>query len=514
MSAIEASSGSRLLPSTRACSLVAVAIVLIVSTVVLVGGWLFGSSLLVRLLPSFAAMVPSTALSFFGLGAVLLWRLSAEAESHWLTTGSVVVAAIVAAMAVGDLAVIYSGTANSVDVLFWPSFPAGRDGMSPATAVCFLLASPCVAMMPWRPRKTAFAYVTCATAGLLIAMVAIVGYAFDVKSLYQVAPFTAMALHTGLTFIALYMALLLMRPEIGWMAILLAPKAGSAGARRLFPIILLLPFVFCLAALTANKTGLFDVNFSLFLLVIATTVLLAASVLQNATIENRAEQRLIATMRDLNTALSDRDLLLREVYHRVKNNLQQINALIHMETSKISDARAKAAFRSTAGRVNALGTVHRLLISSPSISKLSTATFFKDLCENIGASFDADGQGIAVLVDADDLPITIDAAIPLGMLVNETVTNALKHAFRGRPTGEILVRFKVEPDGGGELTIADNGIGIPEARLDPSSSGGSGSRIIRSFIRQIRGDLSIDVTAGTTFTIRVPRSLTERGRNA
>ncbi len=514
MSAIQASSGSGSLSTARACSLVAVAIVLAVSTAVLVGGWFFGSATLIRLVPWFAAMVPSTALCFFGLGAVLLWRLSAEANSKRLSYGTVIVAAAVAVMAATDLAVIYTGTVNSVDALFWPSFPPGRDGMSPATAMCFLLASACVAMMPGQRPKTEFSYVTCATAGLLIAMIGVVGYAFDVKALYHVSVFTAMALHTALTFTALFLALSFMRPESGWMAILLAPEAGSAGARRLFPIILLLPFVFCLAALAASRTGMFDMNFSLFLLAIFTTVLLAASVLHNATIENRAQRQLIAAMSDLNAAVSDRDLLLREVYHRVKNNLQQINALIHVETSKISDSQAKAAFRATAGRVSALGTVHRLLISSPSISTLRTATFFKELCDNISAGFDASGQRVSLRVDADDIPITIDAAIPLGMLVNEIVTNALKHAFPGRSAGEILVRFKVEPDGDAELTVADNGIGIPDAMLAPSNRGGSGSRIVRSFVRQIRGDLKIDVNAGTTFTIRVPQSLTERGRDA
>lgn len=457
-------------------------------------------------------MVPSTAILFLAVGFGLLWRLSKGGDDEEPLSLIRVVAAFTAIVAITDLVVIFTNTASSIDMLFWPSFPAD-ESMSPATAMCFLLAAGALALIA-NGRKTAdFRFVTLATAGLLIAMIALVGYAFDAKVLYQVSAFSSMSLYTATCFVAVFASALLMRPEIGWVAILLAPGSGSAGARRLFPLVLLLPFILCFAALAALKADLFDVNFSFCLLAILTTLLVGASILKNAQIENQAERKGIETMNDLNVAVSDRDLLLRELYHRVKNNLQQINALIHMETAKTTDARAKAAFRATAGRVHALGTVHRLLISSSTISELSTATFLEDLCENIGASYDARGQGINIDVEADDISVTIDVAIPLGMLVNEIVTNALKHAFHGRSEGDIQLRFTVGNDGTAVLVIADDGIGIPEGKREPKTEGGTGSRIIRSFVKQTRGAMSINVDRGTTVTIRFPKGFNRRSRN-
>jgi two-component sensor histidine kinase len=456
------------------------------------------------LLPPFAAMVPSTALSFLLLGLVLLIQTGRPPKSEALRYGMLAATAAVALVASMDLVVIATGSAPSVDSLLWPGLVHPEDGMSPATAMCFLLAAASIALNVRWPGRMDFAFVTLATAGLLIAVIAVVGYAFDARTLYQVSAFTAMALHTAIAFVALCAAILLTRPGAGWVGILLGRESGSAEARRLFPIIVLLPFVVSLSALSAQQAGLFDLNFSFCLLAILTTVLLATALIQNAALENRAERRVMATMSDLSVAVADRDLLLRELYHRVKNNLQQINALIHMETSRLKDPAAKASFRATAGRIYALGTVHRLLISGPSPSQLNTATFLHDLCENIGASYDAGGQGIAIHIETDDIPISIDAAIPIGMLVNEIVTNALKHAFRGRSTGDIWASFRVAPDGGAELAIKDNGIGLPQASLELSSANGSGSRIIQSFVKQVRGSMTIKVETGTTVTIQLP----------
>ena len=99
------------------------------------------------------------------------------------------------------------------------------------------------------------------------------------------------------------------------------------------------------------------------------------------------------------------------------------------------------------------------------------------------------------------------------MLVNEIVTNSLKHAFHGRSAGSIQVRFTVGNDGTAVLAIADDGTGIPAKKLEPGSDGGTGSRIIRSFVKQVRGAMSIRGDRGTTVTIRFPKGFNRRGRN-
>ena len=511
MSAVGNTLDRREFSFTETLALAASAIVAIVAALVLVGGWMLGSSLLVRVGPSLAAMVPSTAGCFLLTSLAVLWAIYQRVDSDGTKYSLRVVAAIVAAISAADLVVIATHFAHSIDVLLWPELKIGRDSMSPATALCFLLASAGLALAPERSSKPETAYVVCATVGLLIAMTDLVGYAFDADALYSVFVFTSMAVHTATAFFLIFVALLLMKPGCGWLPLLLGSESGSAGARRLLPLVVLTPFVLGLGALAASRTGLFNQNFSFSLLAIATIVLLVFNVLYNASIQNNVEHALLSTLNSLNGTIAERDLLLREVYHRVKNNLQQISALLHLETSRTTDLRAKAAFRATAGRVHALGTVHRLLISSPSIANLSTARFLEELCESISSSFDAQRQGISIDVNADDMPITIDAAIPLGMLVNEIVTNALKHAFRSRPSGRISVIFSGTPASGAQLVISDNGIGLPERSLEVTKNGTSGSRIIRSFVKQIRGAMHVDTEAGTTITIRIPRGFDQRG---
>ena len=204
----------------------------------------------------------------------------------------------------------------------------------------------------------------------------------------------------------------------------------------------------------------------------------------------------------LTDALAQRDLLLREVYHRVKNNLQTVDGLIVMQAGQLADPVAKTAFLSLRSRVFALGLVHQQLMGSSNLKTFDFAPFLQELSSNIvegGA-----GDEISLSVRAVPLDVGLDFAIPLGLLVTELVTNSLKHAFPDRK-GSIDVVLERGDDATVALVVADNGGGggrphEPGDHAKPAL----GSSIIRGLVAQLKGTIEVRRENGTRSEIRVP----------
>lgn len=209
------------------------------------------------------------------------------------------------------------------------------------------------------------------------------------------------------------------------------------------------------------------------------------------------------TLAKLETALADRELLLGEVYHRVKNNLQQIAAMIALQSRNLDDEDAKTAMSSIAGRVRALGLIHEMLLKSAHPSRLDVREFLGQLCRHIVASHDLETRKVTIDVTAASEQIELDAAIPVGLLVTELVVNSVKHAFSGRDGGTIRVTYEAPAGGPARLSVADDGTGIREGAT--SGTPGSGSRIAEGLARQLGGTLEITTgSAGTTATVAFP----------
>jgi two-component sensor histidine kinase len=480
-------------------------IVILIALTVLVVGWLAGVEQIRRLRPSFAAMAPSTAISFVLTGVSLLISASGPRLATALAIARVVCPCLVLAVALTDLLVIVSDMATGIDALIAPSAGAFQRGsMAPATAVAFLLASVSLLTAFRRSPGAEFAFVLCATLGLCIACIAVVGYVFDSHALYQISLFTAMALHTALCFIAVSLGMLLLRPDIGWVKYLLGSGTGSDGARRLFPFIVAGPLCLCMVALQATKMGILEANFRLSMLATAIIVLLAVMVLKNAAFQNEAERSLMATTDQLRSALADKEILLREVYHRVKNNLQLVNALIGIQSGEIDDPAAQNALRSVTERVGALGTVHQLLVSAGSTSELGIDQFLNELCLNIAAGYGAARRGITIEVDAENQQVEIDTAIALGLLVNELVSNAIKHAFVDDAGGSVRISYGVLESGRTQLVVRDTGKGMAAASPNGFPNGNTGAGIVQGLIAQLDAECNVETHGGTRVTIVFP----------
>jgi two-component sensor histidine kinase len=199
----------------------------------------------------------------------------------------------------------------------------------------------------------------------------------------------------------------------------------------------------------------------------------------------------------LREALSQRDLLLREVYHRVKNNLQIVDGLLMLQARSLEDPRAIQALSDLRSRVYALGLVHAQLMASKNLETFDIAPFLNELIHNV-----VTGGGLAVdiTVEACALEVGLDFAVPLGLLATELVTNCLKHAFPDSP-GAVRVALTRGADGAAVLTVADDGRG-PRAEGAP----GVGASIIAGLVRQLSATISVDDEGGRTTTVVIPAS--------
>jgi PAS domain S-box-containing protein len=205
----------------------------------------------------------------------------------------------------------------------------------------------------------------------------------------------------------------------------------------------------------------------------------------------------------LSAAIEQRDAMISEVYHRVKNNLQQIEGLIAVESLTLTDPAAAGALRAVSGRVRAMGAVHRMLMKSQSFSRVRADAFLGDLCADIARGAGAEARGLAIDVQADPRDLDIDRALAIGLIVNELVTNSLKHAFPGGRAGRIGVRFGHIGQDCTVLEVSDDGVGMPADAADPQSRR-SGFRLVRGFAGQLGARLVVDPGPGTVIRIVLP----------
>jgi PAS domain S-box-containing protein len=213
----------------------------------------------------------------------------------------------------------------------------------------------------------------------------------------------------------------------------------------------------------------------------------------------QAKQDLEIVVEERTAALAQRDLLLREVYHRVKNNLQIVDSLLLMQARRLADPDAKAALENLRGRVYALGLVHHQLMGSKDLETFDIAPFLEELSRHLLEG--AGGAEVGLSVRAAPLKVGLDFAIPLGLLVTELVTNSMKHAFDGGP-GAIDVTLEDAEAGEVVLQVSDNGCGYDPAAFSATPS--LGASIVSGLVRQLRGVMTISNEGGTRSMVRLP----------
>ena len=213
------------------------------------------------------------------------------------------------------------------------------------------------------------------------------------------------------------------------------------------------------------------------------------------------EQRVIERTSQLNASLEDKIVLLREVHHRVKNNLQIIISLFNLQSRYIVDENTRQVFRESQNRVRAMSLVHEKLYQSTDIAKIDLDNYIRYLGNSLFQFYGVKGKEIVLNTHIQDINLNINTAIPVGLMINELISNSLKHAFPDGKKGEISLTIQRE---NAMLTIlfADTGVGIP-ADLDWRNAESLGLRLVILLVDQLDGTIELDRSAGTAFTIVV-----------
>lgn len=210
------------------------------------------------------------------------------------------------------------------------------------------------------------------------------------------------------------------------------------------------------------------------------------------------------TAQRMRASLEEKEVLLREIHHRVKNNLQVISSLLQLQSGYLNDPQDVAMFRECQARIHAMGLVHDRLYRSDNLSTIDFSEHLRELVSLIVRGQSGGMENIRVVIQSDAVEVSLDTAIPLGLITAELVTNAFKHAFTGRQRGVITVSLARASSQGLELAVEDDGVGLPAA-FDPARARSLGLRLIRALAGQLRADFSITSPgAGCRARLAVP----------
>ncbi len=218
----------------------------------------------------------------------------------------------------------------------------------------------------------------------------------------------------------------------------------------------------------------------------------------NAALQQEIERRLHVERR-MEASLREKEVLLREVHHRVKNNLQVVSSLLSLESDLVSDPQVLELFRDSQQRIRSMAIVHEQLYRSTDLASIRMDEYVGRLVESLCRSYGAT-PSIGVRVDVEPVTVGIDIAVPCGLLVNELVTNALKHAFPSGRTGNLTVSVRRLPTGQLHLRVVDTGVGLP-ATIDIEHTKSLGWRLIGALSQQLSGSIEVDRARGTAVSV-------------
>lgn len=213
----------------------------------------------------------------------------------------------------------------------------------------------------------------------------------------------------------------------------------------------------------------------------------------------------------LKESLTEKEVLLREIHHRVKNNLQVMASLLNLQSDYVRDEADLSIFKDAESRIWSMALVHETLYQSENLALIRVREYVESLVGELFSSYGNLGGAVAVNVDVEDVSFGIDTAVPLGLIINELVSNAFKHAFPENMGGEILVGLHVTRGGQFELVVQDSGIGMPEEPAQEREKS-FGLHLVKALVRQLGGELSLRRSEGTRFTITFKEAEKRRKR--
>lgn len=206
------------------------------------------------------------------------------------------------------------------------------------------------------------------------------------------------------------------------------------------------------------------------------------------------------TEKEIKSSLKEKEVLLKEIHHRVKNNMQIISSLLNLQTKYVADDKlAVDVLKESQNRVKSMAMIHEKLYQSNDISHIKFDDYIESIVSDLFYSYNIDKTQIKPFLSVEDVKLNIETAVPCGLIINELVSNILKHAFNGVSTGKIKISLKGNDDKY-FLNISDNGIGFPED-IDFKNTNSLGMQLVNNLVDQIDGDITLNMSQGTEFKI-------------
>ncbi|HJZ11784.1 MAG TPA: sensor histidine kinase, partial [Acidobacteriota bacterium] len=213
------------------------------------------------------------------------------------------------------------------------------------------------------------------------------------------------------------------------------------------------------------------------------------------------EQRVMERTAELRASLNEKEVLLKEIHHRVKNNLQVISSLLNLQKSKTKNPDVWNTLNDSQNRVRSMALIHEKLYETKDLARVDFGKYINDLAAALLGSYGVATDRVKLHIRSD-VHLDIDTAIPCGLIVNELISNALKYAFPDAGNGEITIDF-TKDQSNYSLTVQDNGVGFPKDR-DFRTVDSLGMRLVNTLTRQLEGSIDMENASGTTFRIFFP----------
>lgn len=224
------------------------------------------------------------------------------------------------------------------------------------------------------------------------------------------------------------------------------------------------------------------------------------------TLNTDLEERVKSRTHELTGALKEREILLQEVHHRVKNNLQVISSLINMQLRQVGDNDSRGALEECQTRVQAIALIHEKLYQSQDYSRVPFSGYARSLATNVFNATGFTSSAISLDLVIDDLALAVDKAIPCGLILNELITNSLKHGFKDGRSGSVRVELARLPNNRVRLAVRDNGTGLREG-MNVKESDTLGLQLVCTLTEQLNGELEVIGQPGASFELTFPTDI-------
>lgn len=218
-------------------------------------------------------------------------------------------------------------------------------------------------------------------------------------------------------------------------------------------------------------------------------------------LQKSLEEQIASRTAELERSLAEKDLLLDELNHRVKNNLQIVSSLLRLQAAQTVDPAARAVLEQSRARIHTISLAHQHLYSSQNMNRVDLGVYAKTIATDVATSHCLAGVALSTRCEAKRLDLPIDRAVPFGLLLNELLTNAYRHAFP-EGHGRLTVSLSQPSFGEVRLEVADSGIGFDAGKSEEVTT--LGLRMVRALVTQLNGELAIDGSEGTTVRVRFP----------